>query len=118
MLALQSRRGKANPHGARCTKDLMSIASAAFGMKPLSIMIMRFAWQERSWTSLQARVIAAYAKARVDVRQLLDGRWRAYLEDQPPVGRPRRPSSKVRCGPRGEDAAKRKLAKLRKLQKP
>ena len=92
---LQSRLGKAKPHGGRCPRELMSIGSAAFAIKPLSAMIMRFASQESFSISRQVRGIGAIAK--------LASRCATSSTDAgvstPKTGcswRPRRPSSKRR----------------------
>jgi hypothetical protein len=53
---------KAKPHGGPCPRELMSIGSAAFTIKPLSATIMRFALEESSWISRQVRVIEVMPK--------------------------------------------------------
>ena len=47
------------PHGGPCPRELMSIGSAAFVIKPRSATIMRCAWEESFWISHQVRVIEA-----------------------------------------------------------
>ena len=59
---LQSLPGKAKPHGGPCQRELMSIGSAAFAIKPLSATIIRFALEELFWISRQVRVIEAMLK--------------------------------------------------------
>jgi hypothetical protein len=60
--ALPRRPGKAKPHGGPCPRELMSIGSAAFTIKPVSATIMGFALEESSWISRQVRVIEVMPK--------------------------------------------------------
>ena len=74
---------KANQPGVLCPKQsIMFIGPAVFSMKPLSAMINAVRLSGMILDIPAGPHRRGYARARVEIRQLLDGRWRVYCKNE------------------------------------